>query len=124
MGDSQEFRSAAAQVNSCAPDRPDPQHGSRNIAAHVGADVPAQDEAEEDCKIFSKSRSAHSAFLLDKDLRGCAGSDGTGSKRNAKSERHLLKSRSTGQSTIALPSGEAELYALAKVVPQMLGIFQ
>ena len=34
----------------------------------------------------------------------------------------MLKSWSSGQSTIALSSGEAELYALTKVAAQMLGL--
>ena len=59
----------------------------------------------------------------DEDLLGFADSDWAGSKRDAKSTSggvlfwcgHLLKGWSTGQSTIAMSSGEAELYALTKL---------
>ena len=67
----------------------------------------------------------------DEDQLGFADSDWAGSKGDAKSTSggallwggHLLKSWSTGQLTIALSSGEAELYALTKVAAQCWDLF-
>ena len=63
-------------------------------------------------------------------LNGYADSDWAGDKLKAKSTSggaiewggHILKTWSSTQSTVALSSGEAELYALTKAAAQCLGM--
>ena len=60
--------------------------------------------------------------FVDSDWAGCSGSRRSTSGGAMLWARHVLKSYSTTQATIALSSAEAELYALVKGAAQMLGM--
>ena len=132
-GHSQKFTSVAARVNFLAQDRPDIQHASR------GSQHMSNPTTESLMMLKRIGRCLHGVARCvqhvhwsseDEDLLGFADSDWAGSKRDAKLTSggallwggHLLNSWSTGQSTIALSSGEAEFHALTKVAAQMLGL--
>ena len=67
---------------------------------------------------------------MSNDIDGYGDSDWAGDQRTLKSTSggviswgsHIMKTWSTSQSTLALSSGEAELYALTKVAAQVSGM--
>ena len=125
----------AARLNHLAADRPDLLFASKCASKHMAR------PREGDWEVLKRvGRYLKGATRLvqrfewaekeETNLVGFADSDWAGDRRDMKSTsggvimwgRHCLKAWSTSQSTAALSSGEAELYAMTKMVTQISGM--
>jgi hypothetical protein len=130
----QKYRSLAARVNFLAQDRPDLQFASRRVSKHMSTPSVGSWEMLKRIGRYLKGAARKVQHFMwsssDEDLSGYADSDWAGSRKDGKSTSggaimwggHLLKSWSTSQTTVALSSGEAELYAVTKAAAQILGV--
>ena len=132
--DATRFRGIAARINYLAADRPDLQFASKCASKHMAN--PTQ-EGWEVLKRIGRYLKACPRLVQtfrwcgwQSELQGYADSDWAGDKASYKSTSggailwgpHCLKTWATSQSTIALSSGEAELYAMTKMAVQIKGI--
>ena len=132
--DATRFRGIAARINYLAADRPDLQFASKCASKHMAN--PTQ-EGWEVLKRIGRYLKAHPRMVQrfdwcgwQSELQGYADSDWAGDKGSYKSTSggalmwgpHALKTWATSQSTIALSSGEAELYAMTKMAVQIKGM--
>ena len=128
------FRGIAARINYLAADRYDLLYASKCVSRWLSSPT---HQAFERLKrigryLKGKPRLVQHFPWGDKIdvLEGFADSDWAGDKNTLKSTSggailiggHCLKAWSTSQNTIALSSGEAELYAMTKVAVQLAGI--
>ena len=132
--DATKFRGIAARINYLAADRPDLQFASKGASKYMAN--PTLDGWEV-LKRIGRYLKANPRMVQkfewtgwDTELQGYADSDWAGDKSNYKSTSggalmwgpHALKTWATSQSTIALSSGEAELYAMMKAAVQIKGM--
>ena len=132
--DATKFRGIAARINYLAADRPDLQFASKSASKYMAN--PTQDGCEV-LKRIGRYLKANPRLVQkfewtgwDTELQGYADSDWAGDKSTHKSTSggalmwgpHTLKTWATSQSTIALSSGEAELYAMTKMAVQIKGM--
>ena len=129
------YRALAARLNYLAADRPDLLFASKCISKHM-ADPHVRDwEALKRVGRYLKGavrlvQNFNWAEMGDAKFQGFADSDWAGDRRDMKSTSggtimwgsHCLKAWSTSQSTVALSSGEAELYAMTKMATQISGM--
>ena len=130
------FRMIAARLNYLSLDRADLQYASRCISQYMSSPT----------KKAWRMLKRVGRYLIDagrmvqkfewceptKRINGFGDSDWAGDRTTAKSTSggvisfgpHVIKTWSTTQQTIALSSGEAELYAMTKAATQVLGIMQ
>ena len=129
-----QFRSIAARINYISTDRPDLQFACKSASKFMSSPTQKGWENLKRLVRYIKGRPR----LIQKfpwenksqELDAYADSDWAGDQKTLKSTSggviqwgsHVLKSWSTSQSTLALSSGEAELYALTKAATQVTGI--
>ena len=128
------YRGIAARINYLAIDRPDIQFACKGACRWMARPVNScWNLLKRIVRYLSGAPRIVQLFEwdnLDSTLTGFADSDWAGDKKTLKSTSggaivwgtHTLKTWSTSQSTIALSSGEAELYALTKAATQLVGI--
>ena len=128
------FRSMTARVNFLAQDRADIQYCSKCLSQHMAnPTVASWPILKKIGKYLVGKPRAVLKFEWANEfevINGYADSDWAGDRVKAKSTsggaimwgNHTCKTWSTTQQTVALSSGEAELYALTKVAAQVLGI--
>ena len=133
--DATRYRALAARLNYLAADRPDLLYASKCVSKNM-ANPKVQDwEILKRVGRYLKGatrlvQSFAWVDLQDLHLQGFADSDWAGDRQDMKSTSggvimwggHCLKAWSTSQSTVALSSGEAELYAMTKMAVQLSGI--
>ena len=131
--DASSYRSAAARLNYLAMDRPDLQYSSKIASKHMSRPKQASWDILKRVGRYLKGcpRMVQSfGFETQSNVvDGFADSDWAGDKSTMKSTsggvivwgRHTMKSWASAQTTIALSSGEAELYAVLKMAVQMTG---
>ena len=128
------FRALAARLNYLAGCRPDLLFASKCICKNM-----ARPRSEDWLALKRVGRYLKGATRMvqqfhwagdDTNLHGYADSDWAGDRQNMKSTSggvimwsgQCIKAWSTSQSALALSSGEAELYAMAKVAVQLSGV--
>ena len=136
MGESEKtkFRGVAARTNYLAMDRPDLQYATKNLCRKM-ANLEASDwhKAKKIARYIKGRPRAIIRFPFEGSedhLDAYADSDWAGEKPSMKSTSggavrwgdSTLKSWSSTQSTIAMSSGEAELYAMSKCAQQVVSI--
>jgi len=132
--ESTRFRGIAARINYLAADRPDLQFASKGASRYMANPT---EESWEVLKRIGRYLKANPRMVQtfewcdwQEELQGYADSDWAGDKSSYKSTSggalmwgpHTLKTWATSQSTIALSSGEAELYAMTKMAVQIKGM--
>ena len=132
--DATKFRGIAARINYLAADRPDLQFASKCASKHMASPTHGGWDL---LKRIGRYLKAHPRLVQKFKwcewhdvVHGYADSDWAGDKSSYKSTSggammwgpHCLKTWATSQSTIALSSGEAELYAMTKMAVQLKGI--
>ena len=132
--DATKYRGIAARINYLAADRPDLQFASKGASKYMAN--PSQKGWEvlkrigRYLKTYPRMVQKFAWAGWDSELQGYADSDWAGDKTNYKSTsggalmwgQHTLKTWATSQSSIALSSGEAELYAMTKMAVQIKGM--
>ena len=128
------FRALAARINYLAQDRADLQFTAKDISRKMAS--PTTEDWERVRRLARylklKPRAVQKFRFEDSDdqIRGYADSDWAGERVSMKSTSggavmwgsSLLKSWSTTQATVALSSGEAELYALSRCAQMLMAI--
>lgn len=132
--ESTQYRAAAARCNFLAIDRPDIQYASKEASKYMSN--PRQCDWDLIIKIARylkfRPRLKH-VFSLNHDMEfvdACVDSDWAGDKISRKSTTgailkvggHAVKTYSRNQKTIALSSGEAELYAIVSGIAEAIGV--
>ena len=132
--DATKFRSIAARINYLAADIPDLQFASKCASKYMANPTC---EGLTVLKRIGRYLKAHQRMVQrfdwcawQSELQGYADSDWAGDTSSYKSTSggtlmwgsHTLKTWATSQSTIALRSSEAELFAMTKVAVQMKGM--
>ena len=136
MGGDTKFRALAARLNYLALDRPDLQYCSKNISKYISSPTPTAWRMLKRVgrylvgamRVVQLFEWQHRCSVL----KGMGDSDWAGDRVTGKSTRggclmlgrHLLKSWSSNQQTVAMSSGEAELYALTRSATQVVGMLQ
>ena len=128
------FRSIAARLNFLALDRADIQYAAKCICKYMSKPTQGSwDLLKRAGRYLKGTPRVVQQFpwtKADGSVYGFADSDWAGDRKDAKSTSggvlqwagHTLKTWSSSQSTIALSSGEAELYALTKCAAQTVGM--
>ena len=133
-GEASVYRAVVARLNYLALDRVDLQFAAKTLSRKMSAPTEADwEELRRTARYLRYRPRAMQIFrfeALGSELSGYADSDWAGEKPSMKSTsggalmwgNSLLKSWSTTQSTVALSSAEAELYALSKCAQQALSM--
>jgi hypothetical protein len=128
------FRGVAARINYLAMDRPDLQYAAKNLCRRMAN--PRISDWEKARKIAKYIKGRPRLIMqfpfeeFESKVNGYADSDWAGEKPSMKSTsgglimwgNSTLKSWSSTQTTIAMSSGEAELYAMSKCAQQVLSM--
>ena len=129
-----EYRSISARVNYLAADRADLQYASKEAAKHMAKPKKSSWRLIKRIGRYlaGKPRVVQQFPWAEfgNEVQGYCDSDWAGDQSSQKSTsggalvwgRHTLKTWSTAQNTLALSSGEAELYAATKVAVQLKGL--
>ena len=129
------YRAVAARMNYLAADRPDLLFCSKCVCKRMSSPRMKDWELLKRAARYLRGTTRlvqkfDWSSMEDQCIIGHADSDWAGDKADMKSTsggtiqwgNHTLKSWSTSQATVALSSGEAELYAMTKVAVQISGI--
>ena len=128
------FRSVCARVNFLSQDRPELQFASGAISSSMSKPTESAMKSLKRMARFLNRRSRLIQWFpfgsAPEEVEAFADSDWAGNRKNARSTSggvvkfggHVVKTWSSRQKTIALSSGEAELYALTKASCQAIGM--